>query len=556
MILIITSSIIVIVAVGLGVYVSKSKFNHQVKELSAFNNNTVDADSLYSEIDRIEELKKNLSQAQKNVKKLNIPTPQSISSYDDSKSSLNKLSRFFEQHSLATVGTEQVILSILPTSQVGESIHSLVQLLPPDLATTVFGDAVTSVKEGLVTVLTKEGLHRFAEGATHLSKWAEMSMRQAVSHHDILGICLTPIKAGAKEALGINDAAHSIVNSLQDVGTEMANSAAESIDVGDLTSMSDIDITGHIPVVTIALSSFREIQLLSDDKTDFLTAAKNVALDAVGAGVGAAAGAKAGAAAGFFFGGPIAAAIGGLVSGIGGAVGGRAITNKIKVRALNEAIAEYERQYALMQSETNEQSRNTASNIKAFAEKKRDAFRNSPALTTIPIADTEDSISQIALVLYQFVVNELMEMKSSIRQLRSSIWYSDNKYDAIIHFIEKEITDLEKQLPPVDFIKKSPETAIATLLNLSMPNRSTNKAYQAKIDECSAELKSMNDQDNANLLLWSYMVNNLYQQTLNEIADFSNNEMKSLNKFFGSWRKTLADYEQTVIKEKAKLGRA
>lgn len=154
-----------------------------------------------------------------------------------------------------------------------------------------------------------------------------------------------------------------------------------------------------------------------------------------------------------------------------------------------------------MKSETEEKSRETALNIKSYAESKRDEFHESKVLGDIPIVDTDQTISQIALIFYQFVVNELMEMKVKVTELRKSIWYSANKYDSIIKSIEKEIEVIENQLPSIEFIRTSPDTAIDVLLNLDMPNRKAAKAYQDKINECSAELKTLNDKK---IQLYSY----------------------------------------------------
>ena len=117
-----------------------------------------------------------------------------------------------------------------------------------------------------------------------------------------------------------------------------------------------------------------------------------------------------------------------------------------------------------------------------------------------------------------------------------------------------EIKDIENQLPPVEFIKTSPDTAIDVLLSLNMPNRKSVKAYQDKINECSAELKSLNDKNNSAVLIWSYMINNLYQKTLNDIAVYSNCQMKALNELFGSWKDTLSEIEGRISVEKGKLG--
>lgn len=549
---------IVALGIGIGCYASKTKYRNSIELLSEKSvEETLNTDNLRGEIDRIEELKCNLKETRDHADSLYlmIPTPSNIDAYDDAQSSLNKISCFFEQHSHATVGAEQMILALLPSSQLGESMRSLVRIIPPDVGQTVFGDAILGLKDSIQSLSTTEFLHRFVEGATHLSKMAMMSMKYSAAHHNILKACFTPIKSGAMEALGVNDAVHSIVSSLHDVGDEMVSSAATNVDVSDLTSMTDFDISGHVPVVTIALSSVREIQLLSDDKTNYLTSLKNIALDAAGTGGGALVGAKAGAIAGSVF-GPIGTIVGGIIGSIGGAMGGRAITNNIKIQPLKNAIAEYESQYSLMRSDTEEKSKNTARNIQSFAVRKRNEFHESPLLKEIPVVDTEQTLNQIALVLYQFVVNELIEWKQKASELRNSIWYSAKKYDQIISTIENEIEELEIHLPSTESIKESPNAVIDALLSLDMPNRKAVKEYQDKINECSEELKSVNDNNNSSILFWSYALNNQYQETLNDIADYSNGQMKSLDGVFNNWKGILSGLENRISDEKGKLGLA
>ena len=64
----------------------------------------------------------------------------------------------------------------------------------------------------------------------------------------------------------------------------------------------------------------------------------------------------------------------------------------------------------------------------------------------------------------------------------------------------------------------------------------------------------MNDKNNSSILVWSYMVNGLYQKTLNEIANFSNNQMTAFNQFVAQWKNTLSSLENKVNIEKGKLG--
>lgn len=548
--------LISIIALGIciGCYYSKRKYEDSVKGL--FNNTetvSVETSELEDEFDRIEELKDNLEEVRINVENLDIPTPESVSSYDDTQSVLNKLSSYFEEHSLATVGTEQVILSLLPTSQIGQSLQAMAEVLPQNLGHAIFGNALESVKDNIWSIPTMDGLEKFIHGMVHLNHYQMLSVAKALEHHQISEALLTPIKHGALEVFGVYDVTHELVNSLSEIGSNMGAAVEASTSIGDLTNVSDIDITGHIPVVTIALSSFREFQLLSDDKTDYISAMKNIALDAAGAGAGAAAGAKVGAMVGSTL-GPAGTVGGGIVGGIVGAITGRMVTNEVKKKALKNAIKAYETSYYQMKNETGAKSKDTLVSIQTFAENKREEFKESEILEDIPISDCSSVAEQIALILYQFIVNEVVEMRKGVSQIKKSIWYSAKKYDALVFEYEQQIEDIENQLPTPQLISSNPRIVIDVLTEIEMPNRKAYSKFQDKINDCREELKKANDKNDSSILMWSYMVNNLYQTTLNDIADFSNEKMGSLNRLFSDWKDKMTELENTVEKEKGKLG--
>lgn len=543
--------LISIIALGIciGCYYSKRKYEDSVKGL--FNNTetvSVETSELEDEFDRIEELKDNLEEVRINVENLDIPTPESVSSYDDTQSVLNKLSSYFEEHSLATVGTEQVILSLLPTSQIGQSLQAMAEVLPQNLGHAIFGNALESVKDNIWSIPTMDGLEKFIHGMVHLNHYQMLSVAKALEHHQISEALLTPIKHGALEVFGVHDVTHELVNSLSEIGSNMGAAVEASTSIGDLTNVSDIDITGHIPVVTIALSSFREFQLLSDDKTDYISAMKNIALDAAGAGAGAAAGAKVGAMVGSTL-GPAGTVGGGIVGGIVGAITGRMVTNEVKKKALKNAIKAYETSYYQMKNETGAKSKDTLVSIQTFAENKREEFKESEILEDIPISDCSSVAEQIALILYQFIVNEVVEMRKGVSQIKKSIWYSAKKYDALVFEYEQQIEDIENQLPTPQLISSNPRIVIDVLTEIEMPNRKAYSKFQDKINDCREELKKANDKNDSSILMWSYMVNNLYQTTLNDIADFSNEKMGSLNRLFSDWKDKMTELENTVEKE-------
>ena len=392
------------VIVGIGCYFSKSKYEASITEFFKDPETVpVEISELEEEFYRIEELKDNLEEIRRNISNLDIPTPESVSYYDDTQSILNKLSNYFEEHSLATVGTEQIILSLLPTSQIGQSLQAMAEVLPQNLGHAIFGNALESVKDNIWSIPTMDGLEKFIHGMVHLNHYQMLSVAKALEHHQISDALLTPIKHGALEVFGVHDVTHELVNSLSEIGSNVGAAVEASTSIGDLTNASDIDVTGHIPVVTIALSSFREFQLLSDDKTDYISSLKNIALDAVGAGVGGVAGAKGGAIIGSFF-GPIGTAIGGGIGAVIGAIGGRMATNKAKRIPLDNAIKAYETGYYQMKDETGQRSKDTLFSIQTFAENKREEFKESEILDDIPVSDCSSVAEQIAFILYYVVI--------------------------------------------------------------------------------------------------------------------------------------------------------
>ena len=550
MIIIMIATACVAVGIGVGVVFSKKRFNDNISDADSQSTSSVAQDeSLSDEINRYEQLKVNLVAVKKNIDNLDIPTPENLTSWDDAESSLNKLSKFFEKHSKSTVGTEAFILSILPVSQTGEALCSFASVAP-DLFSGAFSNSVSALKDGMTIPGIDDVttcLSKFCEGMAHTSPQA---LGHALQHHNYMGALLKPVKNGIIEMTGLHDATGSLTESIHDMGNVLGNAAELSIDPTDLT---DLDFSGHIPVMTIAISSYREFNLLMDNKTDTMTSLKNIGLDAVGAGGGGLVGAKAGALAGSIF-GPVGSLIGGIVGGIGGAIGGRAITNEIKQKPLKNAIEEYQANASRMKTETRDKSRNMLQSISTFTSEKRNAFKSDKILKEIPVIESEGTVVSITLILYQAVTEHIASMKKKIDKMKSSFWYSDDKYGAIVANYEKRISELERQLPPAKNIETNPKLALDSLMSLQIPTQKADPIYKKKYKECSNELKEMNDKNNSSILVWSYMVNGLYQKTLNEIANFSNTQMTLFNQFVSQWKQTMSSLENKVNVEKGKLG--
>ena len=148
------------------------------------------------------------------------------------------------------------------------------------------------------------------------------------------------------------DAAGSIeqLNKMVELGDENivlvdnALSHAEMLDHAEGVSdalLENVDV-GGIPFITVALSGFREIQLLKNHDTDVTNAVKNFGLDIAGTGGGAVAGATAGAAIGSAIAPVIGTAIGGAIGSVLGAIGGRKASNAVKEKPFRDALQAYE----------------------------------------------------------------------------------------------------------------------------------------------------------------------------------------------------------------------
>jgi len=122
----------------------------------------------------------------------------------------------------------------------------------------------------------------------------------------------------------------------------------ESVSDGLLGS---VDPTAGIPLITLAISGYREIRLLSQQKTELYISAKNLSLDLVGTGGGGLAGASTGAIIGTAIMPGIGTVAGSVIGGGGGAYVARFITDKIKKHPLKKAIKKYDQGVEKSESE-------------------------------------------------------------------------------------------------------------------------------------------------------------------------------------------------------------
>ncbi len=550
MLLLIISSLCILGFVGMGsyVYYNKKKYDDSISNIELADNTSeyVDIVPLTNQIQRIESLKETLRQTRDNVEKLDIPIPESLASYDTGQSSLDKISRFSEKYSSTIAGTEQLVLSILPVSETGRIIASFAETFPEQMSDAAHS-AITAMKDAAyIPTDMNEVMSMISKSMQHIDQHA---LYNALSNHNYASLITQPGKAMISEMSGAHEGLSDLSSSIGDI----KDSFASSIDTDSLTDITDLDFSGHVPVMTIAMSSYREFQLITKNKTDALTSLKNIGLDAAGSGIGGLAGAKAGAIAGSFF-GPLGTVIGGVVGSIGGAIGGKMFTNEIKQKPLKKAIEEYQSNYQRMKIETDEKSKETLSNIYNYTIERRDEFKNDKLLEDVPVIENKNILTQICISIYQYIIDYIDVMKLRYEKVSSSYWYKEEKHGAILNTYKEKIQFLETQLPPIDNIKENPSLAIESLLAIKMPKEIDKSSFEQSLAACTEELKQMNDKNDSSILIWSYMVNGSYQKAINDITEYNNHEMTSLNALFDNWKTKMKILGNDVDREKGKLG--
>jgi hypothetical protein len=149
-------------------------------------------------------------------------------------------------------------------------------------------------------------------------------------HHNI------PIFTGAENAAAMKDP---MVHGIAGLNSDAIH-ATTAGSIGDIHDA--FDPTFHFPFITIAISSYRQLNFFQEDRIRLSTAAARVAMDGIGVFAGGFAGAKAGAIAGSFL-GPPGTAAGGFLGALAGAIGGKMVSAGVQNAPFKQAKLAYER---------------------------------------------------------------------------------------------------------------------------------------------------------------------------------------------------------------------
>ncbi|MXZ18401.1 MAG: hypothetical protein F4Y81_09290 [Rhodothermaceae bacterium] len=177
-------------------------------------------------------------------------------------------------------------------------------------------------------------------------------------------------------------------------------------------------VAGGIPLITVALSGFREIRLLKAQKTDLHYATKNLGADVLGTGVGGGTGVFMGAGIGTIIAPGIGTTIGGIIGGLMGSIAGRGISNIIKGIDLKRALREY-----------NDAFEEKKQKIRSLQEDAHQRFRSS-------VQDQTEKLAQFA----KTCKNELEQRYSDLVHRRRNICRINS--DKALELLKSVLTEL------------------------------------------------------------------------------------------------------------------
>ena len=254
-----------------------------------------------------------------------------------------------ERHSVAWAGTNAVLLQALdPAGNTGAILaHSLfgVASVPEHLG-RAGGDVFDYLHSGFPSDVSAS-IHEFVHSA--VQNLTPGSAVAALPAHEtgVLGTYHTVMamkNSLAADFLSDDPIAKYFTSQGEHTAVFLGHRAAESpqfhdaaaqvAQAGHITAADAVHLLGHVPVVTMVISTTREFRVRRNHQVSAAESIKNVALDvgAVGAGLGGAAG--AGALLGIH-GGPL------VLITVPGAIAGRLAANGIRKRRITKMVEEY-----------------------------------------------------------------------------------------------------------------------------------------------------------------------------------------------------------------------
>ena len=148
----------------------------------------------------------------------------------------------------------------------------------------------------------------------------------------------------------------------------------------------------------------------------------------------------------------------------------------------------------------------------------------------IPVNASENIIQSIALTLFEAFKDYVKQLEKGLEKIKKSFWYSEKKHEETLEIYTLRIEALKKQVFACqNILNVQPIKAINQLNGIQIPKYKASNVFVKKNDRRLMEFKKLNDSNNSALLVWAYSISTYYQNIMNDIAKFSNDQMESFN---------------------------
>jgi hypothetical protein len=309
---------------------------------------------------------------------------------------------------------------------------------------------------------------------------------------------------------------------------------------------------GHVPFVTLTLSSIREIQLLNDGVTTMGTSVRNITLDAAGVALGFAAGEVATHVA---LHAVLGAATGGasLIIGIPASIVGRKVFKGIKERPYRQAVERFEE----VQGSYSATSLDAANGLESaartvFAQHRRKYHR----VHTAP-PDTEHGAAEVARLTAELrtATAAYLRAVSDILAAGGGQGASTTQEPgtAFTRTLPANMLDCDAQLADGQYV-----AALLTLTESPLPAPATWRPaadYRQLCTTTATRIAELADGDRTNMARWATESAKLFQTHAERVSALVNAEAKSAEQKLSDAAAVVGEAEAVVRAEAAKLGK-
>lgn len=307
-------------------------------------------------------------------------------------------------------------------------------------------------------------------------------------------------------------------------------------------------VLGHIPVITLTLSSIREIRLLNEGVTTMGTSVRNITLDAAGVGLGFLAGEAAAhallhtatAGASLLFAVPLSAA-------------GRKLFKSIKERPYLHALERFEE----VQDSYAVKSLDTASRLESAARTAHVRHRAEylGALTAPP--GTKHSAAEVARLTAELRTATAAYLRTVSDVLavgwRLGMPASSESGTTFIQALPRSMVDCDAQLASGDNA-----AALLTLTASPLPAPATWRPaadYRQLCAATAARIAELTDADRTRMARWATGSARLFQTHAKQVAVLAREEAQAAEQELAAASTAVREAEAIVTAEAAKLGK-